>query len=105
MDNGKILEKNNFLTEERKDLEQRVELSTDDELSRNEIHQSLHFHFKKITSIQWQEQNKANFLNCNLCGTDLNFISKTNFASLQVEELAYCPCCHIRVKAETHGLQ
>lgn len=45
---------------------------------------------------------KQSLLNCQLCGSELQFEHKIE--SQQVHEEGHCPSCRIRMKKQTHNL-
>jgi hypothetical protein len=42
---------------------------------------------------------------CCLCGTQLKFEHKFDYASLTIREDASCPSCRIQMKSKEHGIQ
>jgi hypothetical protein len=65
----------------------------------------VNVHWPKIEKRDWLEENLQDHLQCVLCGTDLVFKHKTDFAVQVVSEDAHCPHCNIRNRQTTHGLQ
>ncbi|OQW47419.1 MAG: hypothetical protein A4S09_15335 [Proteobacteria bacterium SG_bin7] len=47
----------------------------------------------------------ADFNQCCLCGTDLNFTHKVDYENRTIQEEAFCPACSIKTKNNNHILQ
>lgn len=60
---------------------------------------------KTMSAADWRQQCLEEYLNCVLCGQDLNFSHIANFSTLEVEEEAHCLACKVRARKDHYVLQ
>ena len=56
-------------------------------------------------NVRWIEETVHDHLHCVLCGSELNFKHKTDFAAQVVSEEAHCGGCGVRNRKSEHRLQ
>lgn len=54
--------------------------------------------------INAKEAFKMSLLNCQVCGTDLNFTHSFHAEFNKIQEEGHCPICCVQMKATTHSV-
>jgi len=60
---------------------------------------------KGMTLDDWRNEALEDYLQCCLCGTNLKFKHQIDFATLNVDEEAFCMHCQIRAHKREYRLQ
>ena len=59
----------------------------------------------KLDKAEWLAESVSEHFHCVLCGGELNFKHKTDFAGQTVAEDAHCPSCNVRTRQNSYTLQ